>query len=839
MLVPALQNYGPEPRIWGSRIPLRNGNFTGREATLSKLRAQMSESPTAILPHTLRGMGGVGKTQLVIEYAHRFKGDYDVVWWISSEIPLLIPGALGALAEKLGLPAAKVVGIDEACRSVLDALRRGEPYKRWLLIFDNVNKAEDIMEMIPAGRPEQGHVLITSRNPRWEGIASTLVIDVFDREESVEFLGRRAGGMTREEARRLAHELGDLPLALEQAGALQVETGMSTEEYLELLRRQPLEVMDESQPMEYPRSMTAAWRLSIDALDDQLPEALQLLRCTAFFGPEPIPIDLFRWGGAGVGPLLSPILGNPILRTRALRAINNFALGRIDDRAIQIHRLVQQLLRADVDSDRKEEYEREAQLLLAAARRLQPEDETNWDVFDRFVPHLDAVGAATTTDARLRDLALNVVRYLYLVGDTESARTFAARFRENWSRLSGPDDYHVLAAEHHLGNSLRQDGRYDESFTLVEGTLARARRVLGDDHDLVLFLTNSFGADLRAKGMFREAVVHDEDSRRRHAKKYGDTDPRTLRTMNNLALSYALVSDYARAVELQTRVNEACSRPGIGTKLDLLISWGGLCQAVRLSGEYQAAHDLGVDGLDYGRSEVGVDHLRTLAVAVDLAIAMRRLGRIEDALKLARDTYNRYESILTLAHPQSVSAAISLANALRTAGHVDEALDLAEEIEERLLQIYGTNHPFTLGARGNLALLRRLKGDPAGARALDEDVLGGFDKVLGRKHHYSLTVAVNLANDLHQLGEHEAALDLDRQTYTQMQDLLGTEHPITLGSAANLAGSLRTIGKTEEADGLLAATLARYARTLGTRHPDTVMARAGDRLSFDFDPPRF
>ena len=837
--MPALHNSGPEPRIWGSRIPLRNANFTGRETALSELRSQMFEGPTAILPHTLRGMGGVGKTQLVIEYAHRFKGDYDVVWWIASDIPLLIPGSLGALAEKLGLPAAKVVGIDEACRSVLDALRRGEPHRRWLLIFDNVNRAEDIMEMIPAGRPEQGHVLITSRNPRWEGVANTLVIDVFAREESVEFLGKRAGRMTPEDARRLAHELGDLPLALEQAGALQVETGMSTEEYLDLLRRQPIEMMDENQPMEYPRSMTAAWRLSINALEDQLPEALQVLRCAAFFGPEPIPIDLFRWGSSGAGPLLNPILGNPILRTRALRSINNFALGRIDDRAIQIHRLVQRLLRADIGSERQEEYEREAQLLLAAARRLPPEDETNWGAFSRLVPHLDPVGTARTTDGRLRDLALNVVRYLYLIGDTESARTFASDFRDSWTRLSGADDYHVLVAEYHLGNCLRQDGRYEEAFTLVERTLARARRVLDEDDDAVLQLTNAFGADLRAKGRFREAVAHDEDSRRRHAKKYGDTDPRTLRTMNNLALSYALVSDYSRAVELQTAVNEVYSRPGAVTKLSLLISWGGLCQAVRLSGEYQAAHDLGVDALDYGRSEVGVDHLRTLAVAVDLSIAMRRLGRIEDALELAHSTYHRYESIVTAGHPQSMSAAISLANAFRTNGQVDEALELAVDVAERLPLMYGADHPFTLGALGNLALLRRVTGDPSGARALDEEVLGRLDKVLGRKHHYSLTVAIDLANDLHELGEHAAALDLDRQTYAELAELLGAEHPMTLGSAANLANSLETIGKTGEADALRAATLASYDRTLGARHPDTVLARAGGRLDFDFDPPQF
>ena len=126
---------------------------------------------------------------------------------------------------------------------MLDALRRGEPYSRWLLVFDNADQPEDINDLIPPG---PGDVLITSRNHRWESVIRTVPMDVFLREESRDFLLKRVRrGLTEADADRLAKELGDLPLALEQAGAMLAETGMPVDEYLRLLKEHATEIMNE------------------------------------------------------------------------------------------------------------------------------------------------------------------------------------------------------------------------------------------------------------------------------------------------------------------------------------------------------------------------------------------------------------------------------------------------------------------------------------------------------------------------------------------------------------------------------------------------------------------
>ena len=102
-----------------------------------------------------------------------------------------------------------MAGVDGLIAAVRDALRRGEPYSRWLIVFDNADQPEEIADLIPAG---SGDVLITSRNHRWEAVIRTVPMDVFRPGESREFLLKRVRkGLTEADADRLAKELGHLP----------------------------------------------------------------------------------------------------------------------------------------------------------------------------------------------------------------------------------------------------------------------------------------------------------------------------------------------------------------------------------------------------------------------------------------------------------------------------------------------------------------------------------------------------------------------------------------------------------------------------------------------------
>ncbi|MFL1375818.1 FxSxx-COOH system tetratricopeptide repeat protein [Nocardiopsis protaetiae] len=830
---------GRSPEIWGG-VPIRSKNFTGRAQQLNALRSGLMNQITAVVPHTLHGYGGVGKTLMAVEYAHRYRREYDLVWWINADQPGLVRSSLAHLAPHMGLPGVNSTGIEEAADRVLSALRRGDPYRHWLLIYDNADEPEDLRDVIPEGH-ETGHVLITSRNHRWQSIAETVSVDVFPRSESVEFLKKRIPrGITRAEAEELAEALGHLPLALEQAGALQSETGMSNREYLRLLAEQPASLLREGKPSEYPAPMTAAWQLSVSKLQENLPEAMELLRCCAFFGPEPIPRDIFfPVENSRVRQAMLSLLDNPIRLSRAIGQLARYALIRLDNssRTLQVHRLIQTLVRAELPAEEQQLVREEVWSLLAAAAPQSMNDPGARSRYLELLPHLRPSGIAESTFPEAREFSLKVLTFLYASGNYAMAERYARRFVDEWTAVSGPDDPHALEAQSKYVNRLRERGRYQEAYDLDRTLFQQTQRILGPEHPLALTVRSNLGADLRARGDFHEARDQDEETLRLHQEVLGPTDPATLRAMYNLAIDLTLTSDFPGARDLHERVYMLHKRHGTTQASPSLLTYlHGLALAVRLSGDYTEACDLGEDALAYGREQLSADHPRTLRTQVDLATSLRMNGDLEQALELAQDAHSRHLRLYGVDHPETLAAAMCLANTWRMNGELAGALQLAEDTDLRYDQIYGADHPYNHGCTSNVALLYRLMGDPVRARRLNESSLAGIEEKLGRDHHYALGMTINLASDLAALDDTKNAVRLGRGSLRRIRALLGEEHPMVLSCAANLILDLRAENETEEADELFEQVEPLYARVHGREHQFTLAFLSGRRMNFDFDP---
>lgn len=211
-LVTAAAKAGALPPIWN--VPhSQNVNFTGREDLLKQLHDLLLSGNHATLTQTLHGLGGVGKTQTAAEYCYRHAADYDLVWWIRSEDLGSLASDYAGLAKELGLPEKDEKDQKITVKAVRSALaRRG----RWVLIFDNARGPDDIKDYLPAGN--SGHVLVTSRNAAFRGIAHALPVLAMKAGEAVEFLLKRTPDTDEEGAGALAEALGGLPLALDMLG---------------------------------------------------------------------------------------------------------------------------------------------------------------------------------------------------------------------------------------------------------------------------------------------------------------------------------------------------------------------------------------------------------------------------------------------------------------------------------------------------------------------------------------------------------------------------------------------------------------------------------------------
>jgi tetratricopeptide (TPR) repeat protein len=849
---------GSVPVIWGE-IPTRNKNFTGRDDILDRLREGASSRVTAVLPESgprrsesdpgnpipqgVHGLGGVGKTAIAVEYAWRYRSDYDLVWWIAADQLPSVRGSLAELALRLDLEAPPAAGVDGLIAAVRDALRRGEPYSRWLIVFDNADQPEEIRDLIPTG---SGDLLITSRNHRWEAVVRTVPMDVFRPKESRDFLLKRVRkGLSDVDADRLAKELGHLPLALEQAGAMLAETGMPADEYLRLLKEHAAEIMNEGPPSGYPRSMTAAWKLSVDAVSQNRPQALEVLRCCAFFGPEPIPRDVFRRGAQETGTAVAEVLSNPIATASVMRELARYALITLDGNAVKVHRLIQALLRDELSAEQQAAYRHEAHLIMVAAAPTDPDNTMSWPQFQDLLPHVNAEATELHLSRRfeVRGLARGVIRYLYQSGDYTSALALTERFVEQWTADSGLDDENVLRAQRHLGNILRLMGRYPEAYEVTEEALARARVALGEDDPTTLSLRTGFGADLRAKGSFAAARDLDTESRVLLERNYGATDPRTLRLLSSLALDHGLVSNYSTAQELYKRAfAEMRSADSGAIALDIIGAWVGISWTLQLLGKYDDALDVAQDARDFGQnsSGLGAEHLSTLRAVNAYLIASRRLpDKRWDALEESTQVLDLATRRHGESNPDTLAIAIGMSNLMRATDvlYHGRALELAEATVARFAAVYGSRHPYYYGCLTNLAMLKRVTGDATTARKLDREAFQGLTAGLGPSHHYTLTAAVNLASDLAALKQMAEAHALGEDTLQRLTTLLGPAHAHTLGCAANLALDVMEAGDEEGGKELQDKTLLLLADTYGKASPDYEAAASGNRLDPDFDPP--
>jgi len=801
----------------------------------------MTGEVTAVLPHALQGLGGVGKTQLAIEYAYRYATDYDVIWWVPADQSALVRSSLAALAPRLGLTGIAPERVEDAVRAVLDSLRRGEPHKRWLLIFDNADQPEAIRELLPSG---SGDVLVTSRNHRWQSIVDTVEVDVFTRAESLEFLHRRVPGSVDDDSNRLAEELGDLPLALEQAGALQAETGMSVAEYLDLLGSEARKLLAENRPSDYPVPVAAAWSLAMARLRDQMPFALELLRRCAFFGPEPIPRDLLQRGRYVLDSPLREALGDPIIVSRAMRELGRYALARIDNnrKTIQVHRLIQKLLRDELAEDEKEIVRHEVHLLLAAADPGDPEEPENWPKYHELLAHLEPSEVAESQDAEARRLVQKVIDYLYFVGDYTTCLTQIDRASKRRGDI-GEVDRDVLIMLGQRAMVLWALGRYGEAAEIRQGILDRAQEVLGPDDEYTLHTTNGYGADLRSRGDFAGALLLDEELLERHRRVLGPDHPNTYMVTHNLAIDCCLTGDYrrARAIDEQN-YQDRRDLYGRDDNPWVLTSLAAIARDMRLAGEYGSAVRTAEQArqmfLDVtGQRALPEKHPWVLLQAKDYSVALRKVGAFQDSLELAQQVYRSHADVLGDSHPESLGAAISLGNAQRLAGEFDEAVGRIEKTVQRYGDVWGKEHPFTFGCALNLAIVERLRGHLDLAQSLLEQALDGLTRTIGPNRHYTLTCLTNLATTTAERGDPQAARDLGEKALRQLRAVLGQDHPHTLACAANLALDLQALGLHAEADALARETGERYLAALGEKHPDVQDALRGERLTIDFEPP--
>jgi hypothetical protein len=815
-------------------VPPRNPHFTGRGDMLDNLHSLLinSSRQAALLPHMLHGLGGVGKTQLAVEYVYRYSHEYELVYWISAENPDQVRNSLASLGSIMRLPES--VNVSRTAEAVLDALRTRHPFRKWLLVFDNADQPDDLLPFLPF---PTGHVLITSRNSGWAEVATTMEVDVLHRDESVQLLRRRGKHISENDAEVLAEKLGDLPLALEQAAAWQAETSMSVREYLDLFDDQ-IESLTEEPPANYPKSLWATWKLSFDRLREHTPEAGPLLELCAFLGAEPIPVSLFGAGRNAELPAdLARTMQDNVRLRRALREINRYALGKLDQVAdrLTVHRLVQTVLRSTMAPDDRNVMQRSARRLLASANPGEPENIQTWAVHEQLSPHIVPSGVIESGDEQTRKVVLDQIRYRYARGDYEGSRDLGELVVERWQKKWGPADLWTLIARRHLATTLRVLGDSERAYELNKETLETMRRTLGEDDEHTLATADTYAADLRRRGLFQQARESDEDNLARHVRVFGEEEQATARVRNNLAVNYRLLGNARQAMELDEGTLKLLRRIFGNNHQRTLFSISNMVRDIIGLGEYARALHMQEEVFAAHQALLGPRHSEVLLAARNIVIAKRKVGQYRKARTEAVDHLERCRQRLGPNHEHTLAAMTSYGNTLRDCGDLRAAKETIEDAFDRYSETFGPQHPFTLACAINLAIVLRLNHDFRAALAMNERTRDDLIRALGEDHPAVLCCSANLSNDLAMLHEHARAREVSADTLVRSRAARGENHPYTLACAINAALDLQATGEQEAGQHAFNEALTELRRQLGENHPEGEAIARGARADCDIE----
>jgi tetratricopeptide (TPR) repeat protein len=788
---------GRRPAVWGD-VPSRNSWFVGRAAILDEVRDRLlpGGAPHAACP--LIGPAGIGKGEIAREFAHRFGSDYDVVWWVEATDAETTRRSLAQLSERLlqrsgDTAADQSRGTRDEAAVALEALRRGEPWRRWLLIYHNAVEPSALAGLVP-DLTSFGHVLVTTRDAAWADTARPVRVEALSRAESMEYLRRRLPAAEEEGLDAVADAVADMPIHLHLAGGWLSQSGL---EMSSAIADYVAQLRERTPGAGLPN--VGAWTgfaFLKKAADPVQRAAARLLELCAFLSPDGAAMTLVS-SPAMLRQLAADIGHEPPVERdqlpRLLQLIQRYSLVEIDQGRglIRMPQLTRQIVREAMTDEEQETTRLAAVGVLAshAPETREAGELRNRPIYAELQKHIYASRAFDSRARNVREWLVHQLRFLWQTGQWETAKVLGEECLHRWRKAEGigPDDPLTLRAATHLANSLRSLGLFVEAFELDEDTLARQRRNIGIHHPHTLLTAGGLGADKRALGWFRDAFAEDQATWLGFRQLLDDDHPATLNAANNLALSVQLTGDVAGALRLNREVFELRRRvlgPG-----DSATWWSqcriGICRCEL--GEYEEAHRLLTEAAEGLTAAAGPTNHFTLRARKQQAVALLRLDDAKAAARrLAEDTLSdlaRYYGDRDFA---TTACRLTLAAALHALGSDAEAVALATRCLRLYEDIYGDDHPVTGACRTNLSVYLRAAGDPRRALGMAEKAHGVLLDLLYESHPYTLAAAINHANALVAVGASAVEVrERDEETYAECQAALGEEHPYTITAREN------------------------------------------------------
>ncbi len=858
-----------QPRF--NNVPhLASHFFLGHDDALARLVAHLWKSST-IYPQAICGPGGIGKTQLALEYIRQYGIHYDAILWAIAASRESLGSSFVEIARLLNLDIALTQEQNTIMQIVWEQLQSSV---EWLLVLDNA----DDLEMISTVLPSQlsGHVLLTTQAQAPGQLAQSIKLEPFPSEVGALFLLRRATLLeendslesvpdaTRELAAQISQDLGGLPLALDQAGAYLEKTGGSLAAYRTYIQRYRQSLFSELQGVgtNYRSTVATTWSVAFEKVEQANPLAADLLRLCAFLEADAIPEEIISEGMARLTSRFDPLKDSREI-DKSMEILRAYSLVQRNphNQTFSLHRLVQMVLEDAMPEQEKTQWAELAVHALCYA--LPDEDSSQWAGWERLLPHarkcVTWIEQCQLTIPKAIVLLVHVGMYLFKRGQYQEAGQALQQALDIQQQLRTRGQYQILVAlQPRLARAYVEQGRYDLAESLLKDGLALSRKHFGEKSRqtagylqklayLYIFLQRYDEAELlcqRALKLFKKLAKgkddhnvadclnilgfsyerqnkHQEAERKYRAsleifeKTPGDNNLDTATNKFNLGYLYEKQGRYKEAEELyrqtlhiqQLHLSEL--HPEVGKTLH------HLAELASSQGKYQEAEELYQQALPILHKTLGPEHK-------DTRFCLQGLGTIYFGQKKYQDARKQFQQLLKNAKEDDANTGILLNN-LATVYQALEDYDALEPLYKRarvlLSKTLGEDHPEYAKLLFNLGSLYERQGKLQEAEQLYIQADTLFERVWGPEYTQKSAILNNLGNIFLLREDFKKAEEIYKQV-----SLIDTKNPHTLpeetvGYQSSLAYIYEQQGRYEEAETLYREALTTSQQTLGLEHP--------------------
>ncbi len=787
-----------KPSVWSMPTTFTQP-FIGRHSLLDALREQLLPGRRAVGPVPLVGNDGLGKSATAAAFAQRFESDYDIVYWIQAGDEASIRRGLADLALRLHpdreVPAVQRSPSEQLDYLALDALRRGEPSSRWLLVYDGAGDPADLDGLLPVSTPT-GHVLITSSAEGWRDHPGALWLEPFPERDSRTFLRQWLPDAGDDRLELLAKRLENRPSGLRTAVGNLRQAWQNSPINDEAVDAYLARTVGE-------RAEETTWAASFDTLRSAASPvrraAARLLEMCAFLAPQGVPNALLE-SAVMLRRLAAHVddasIADPTMLPQIWAELRRPRLAELDvgpGGELRLALRWQRLLRDRMSPDERADTRASvlgvlAEIALAAPRPSEP---ASWPVYRMLETQIVPAGAIDSASSDVRQWLVDQVFAMWRLGRLELGRDLAERALARWRELFGPDDPLTLRMATNLGILLRELGRVQQAYALNTDTLARQRRHLGIHHRHTLITAMSYGLDLRELGRYAAASAEESSTLTGLRRLLGDNHPDSLMAASNLTFSMFLEGRPGEALALSLDTLHRLRQVGAGNSAQYwwLQVRVGVCR--RELGDLAAAERVlqeAATGL--ADLEGSATHL-TLRARKHLAVALRRGGSADAALHLTDEILERYIEIYGDDDLGTIACRLSRAGHLHALGEHHEAAVTAEHCLRGYLRLYGSEHPFTNICRSDLSIYLRADGRLEEALTLATQAHAIVADELYLHHPFALATGVNAAAARVALGEYAEAHAAEEELLREAEISLDSNHPVLVTLRGNV-GALAT-----------------------------------------------